>query len=137
MIGLRADEPRRVARMRGDIKAEHCSMPMAEAGHTREDVLAFWRSHLFDLMLPNDDAALGNCVGCFLKSKARLQRAMRAEPAHFHWWVRMEALALASKPSGASFRTDRPSYASQLEVARTQGVMFEDDEESLPCACHD
>lgn len=137
-IGLRADESRRVAKMRGDIKAEAVAMPMAEAGHTIEDVRAFWRSSPFDLELPGDDAALGNCVGCFLKSRARLQRAMRADPVHFEWWVRMEALDLGVRsPAARVFRQDRPTYAVQLDTARRQQVMFEDTEESLPCMCTD
>ena len=137
VIGLRADEPRRVSRMRGYIKAEAVAMPMAMAGHTLEDVRAFWSSSPFDLELPGDDSAFGNCVGCFLKSRARLQRAMRKEPEHFEWWARMEALALASKPSGAVFRQDRPNYEAQLALARSQHVMFEEADDALPCMCHD
>lgn len=137
-IGLRADEPRRVARMRGDIKAEAeaVAMPMAEAGHTIEDVRAFWRSSPFDLELPGDDPAFGNCVGCFLKSRTRLERVMRAEPEHFEWWKRMETLRLSQSPSAFAFRSDRPNYEAMLRVAKTQGVMFE-EEESLPCMCTD
>lgn len=136
-IGLRADEPRRVARMKGDVKSEDTVMPIAEAGHTLADVRAFWRSMPFDLRLPNDDSAFGNCTLCFLKSRARLQRVLRAEPERADWWIRMEALALASKPSGARFRTDRPSYAAQLEIAKTQGVMFEEEEDNISCHCTD
>lgn len=135
-VGLRADEPRRVARMKGDYSDEDVRMPIAEAGHTLADVRAFWRSMPFDLELPNDDNAFGNCTLCFLKSKARIQRVLRAEPQRADWWVRMESLALASKPSGAVFRSDRPSYKAMLKIARTQGVMFDDEqEESLPCHC--
>lgn len=137
VIGLRADEPRRVARMRGDIKAEHVEMPMARAGHTRADVGLFWTLSPFDLMLPGDDAAFGNCVGCFLKSRARLQRVARREPEAFAWWTRMESLRLSQSPSAFTFRSDRPSYEAMLHEARTQGVMFDDEEEGLPCACHD
>lgn len=137
VIGLRADEPRRVSRMRGDIKAEAeaVAMPMAEAGHTLEDVRALWRSSPFDLELPNDDPAFGNCVGCFLKSRTRLERVMRAEPEHFEWWKRMETLRLSQSPSAFTFRSDRPSYEAMLRVAQTQGVMFDENEESLPCFC--
>ena len=133
VLGLRADEPRRVARMIDD---ETVAMPMARAGHARADVLAFWAVNSFDLELPGNDVALGNCVGCFLKSRSLLQRAMRAEPEHFHWWLRMETLQLADKPGANTFRSDRPNYRIQLEEAKRQGVMFDDDE-SLPCACTD
>jgi len=78
-IGLRADEPRRVARLKGDRAAEHVIAPMAQEGHDLADVQAFWASQPFDLNLPNDDSAFGNCQGCFLKSRARLQRVARRD----------------------------------------------------------
>jgi len=135
-VGLRADEPRRVAKMRGDNKSDNVAMPIAEAGHTLQDVLAFWKQMPFDLELPNNDTAFGNCTLCFLKSKARLQRVMRAEPHLADWWIRMEALGLSSKPSGAKFRNDRPSYAGMLEISKTQSVMFDaDEEDAISCAC--
>lgn len=137
-VGLRADEPRRVAKMRGDNKSENVVMPIAEAGHTLQDVLEFWRQMPFDLELPNNDSAFGNCTLCFLKSKARLQRVLRAEPHNAEWWIRMEALGLSSKPSGARFRNDRPQYSSLLEIAKTQSVMFDESEEdAISCACTD
>jgi 3'-phosphoadenosine 5'-phosphosulfate sulfotransferase (PAPS reductase)/FAD synthetase len=135
-VGLRADEPRRVAKMKGDAKSEQVCMPIAEAGHTVKDVLEFWKSMPFDLELPNNDNAFGNCTLCFLKSKARLQKVLRKEPEHAEWWIRMESLGLSSKPSGARFRNDRPSYAAMLEIAKTQSVMFDDTEEdTISCAC--
>lgn len=135
-IGLRADEPRRVAKMKGDRKAEEVVMPMAEAGHTVADVRAFWDAQPFDLDLPKDDSAFGNCVGCFLKSRTRLLRVFRDEPEQADWWIRMEALALASKPSGVVFRSDRPRYSDLVKMAQTP-MLFEDDPEAnaLPCAC--
>lgn len=134
-VGLRADERRRVAKMKGDVKAENVAMPIADAGHTIADVLSFWEGMPFDLRLPNNDSAFGNCVGCFLKSRARLVRVERHEPGSLDWNIRMEALALTSKPSGARFRNDRPSYSALAEIARTQGVMFDGEEDALPCAC--
>lgn len=137
-IGLRADEPRRVARLRGDTTRESASAPIAEAGHTLEDVRSFWRSMPFDLELPNDDSAFGNCVGCFLKSKARLIRVERAEPGSLDWWAAAERLGLASKPSGARFRNDRPRYEGLIQQARSQGVLFDkEDPDTIPCACTD
>lgn len=134
-IGLRADEQRRLAKVRSDNAMREVSCPIARAGHHLADVLAFWRAQPFDLELPGNDNAFGNCTGCFLKSRARLQRVFRAEPEQADWWIRMEAMALSSKPSGARFRNDRQSYAAQLEIARTQSVMFDEEEDALPCAC--
>ncbi len=135
-IGLRADEPRRVARMKGDYASEHVAMPMAEAGHTLADVLSFWNAQPFDLRLPNNDNAFGNCQLCFLKSKARLRRVMRADPSSAAWWIKVESLALSEKASSSVFRMDRPSYAGLLWEAQHQEQMFSDEEEdTLPCAC--
>jgi hypothetical protein len=49
----------------------------------------------------------------------------------------MEALALASKPSGAVFRSDRPSYAQMAAFARDQRDMFDPAEEGIACFCGD
>jgi hypothetical protein len=49
----------------------------------------------------------------------------------------MEAVSLASKPSGAVFRSDRPSYASMLKFSADQIDMFDKDEESIACFCGD
>jgi 3'-phosphoadenosine 5'-phosphosulfate sulfotransferase (PAPS reductase)/FAD synthetase len=65
VIGLRADEPMRVSRMRGDTQEEVPLMPLAEASVTKLDVDTFWRSNSFDLNLPFDSNLFGNCVGCF------------------------------------------------------------------------
>lgn len=136
-IGLRADEPRRVAKMKGDIKSEHVAMPIAEAGHTLQDVLAFWNEQPFDLRLPNNDNAFGNCQLCFLKSKARLRRVMQHDPSAADWWIRMEALRLSENPSASVFRADRPSYAGLLWESKNQANLFDDEEDTIPCACTD
>jgi hypothetical protein len=47
------------------------------------------------------------------------------------------ALALASKPSGAVFRSDRPSYAQMAKFAAEQRDMFDKDEEGIACFCGD
>lgn len=136
-IGLRADEMRRVARMRGDNKNEMVAMPMADAGHTIDDVLAFWKSQPFDLMLPGGNNAFGNCVGCFLKGHDKTLRLMREEPEHFAWWVKAETIALNTATTGAQFRSDRPTYAQLMEIARTQTTFDFDTYDTLPCACTD
>jgi hypothetical protein len=47
------------------------------------------------------------------------------------------ALALASKPSGAVFRFDRPSYKSMLKFSADQIDMFDPNDESIACFCGD
>jgi hypothetical protein len=47
------------------------------------------------------------------------------------------ALALASKPSGAVFRSDRPSYAAMMQFAADQTDMFDPNEEAISCFCGD
>ena len=49
----------------------------------------------------------------------------------------MEALALASKPSGAVFRSDRPSYASMLKFSKEQVDIFDRNGEAISCFCGD
>ncbi|RUA28097.1 MAG: hypothetical protein DSY77_16340, partial [Bacteroidetes bacterium] len=65
VVGLRADERRRVVKMspRNDV-----ILPVADAGHTVRDVCDFWNSSVFDLELPNNrgKTAWGNCDLCFL-----------------------------------------------------------------------
>jgi len=132
-VGLRADEPRRVARMKGDRKSETVVMPMAEAGHTIEDVTRFWESQDFDLELPGGTNHFGNCVGCFLKGRNRLQKIALADPSHFDWWIEQEAKI------DSTFRIDRPTYQQMLTQITVQGVLFDDAlvDDTRPCMCHD
>jgi 3'-phosphoadenosine 5'-phosphosulfate sulfotransferase (PAPS reductase)/FAD synthetase len=126
-LGLRADEPRRVANAR---KQANVVLPLADDNVSRADVLAWWSEQPFDLRLPNPHA--GNCVGCFLKGRQALDLLMRDEPDHFAWWVKMEQL------TGNRFRNDRPDYSSMMTVARTQQLLpMHDDDDSLPCLCHE
>ena len=64
MIGMRADEQRRAAKI-----ADKSRIPLVTAGVTKEDVGAFWRKQSFDLGLPNNNGVTmhGNCDLCFLK----------------------------------------------------------------------
>lgn len=129
VIGLRADEPRRVARLRGD-PTRDIAMPLADADVTASDVLAWWKSQAFDLMLPNNDPAFGNCDLCFLKGMARIERVIRAEPERAAWWAEQE------RKVGAGFRKDRPGYATLLTQITVQGELYgANDETTIPCDC--
>jgi hypothetical protein len=111
------------------------------AGVTKEVVGDFWREASFDLELPNNDGVTmhGNCDLCYLKPAAQVLSLIQEKPDRATWWIKMEALALdlASSPSGAKFRTDRPSYAQMARFAEQQTDMFDPKEEGIACFCGD
>ena len=134
MIGMRADEQRRAAKI-----ADKSRIPLVTAGITKEDVGDFWSNQPFDLGLPNMNGVTmhGNCDLCFLKGGAQVLSLISEKPERAVWWAKMEALALASKPSGAVFRSDRPSYASMLQYSKDQTNLFDPNEEAIACFCGD
>tara|TARA_R110000822_G_scaffold137399_4_gene274887 strand:- start:1214 stop:2059 length:846 start_codon:yes stop_codon:yes gene_type:complete len=139
-LGLRYDEPRRAQRVKSDNGRESIVCPLYLSGVTEHDVLKWWGEQSFDLNLPMKGNTAGNCVGCFLKSRHKLDALMREMPEYFTWWVRAEERASATAGSGARFRLDRPSYATLVDQVSRQHVLpFTSDEEddSLPCGCHD
>lgn len=75
VVGIRADEPSRVARMRKQPPERWENIvPLADAGVTVDDVMQFWRASPFDLQLPHDPELgtyEGNCDFCHLKSDAK------------------------------------------------------------------
>jgi Phosphoadenosine phosphosulfate reductase family len=104
-IGIRADEPRRVAKILGrkpDERGQHNLLPLASAGVTEADVLAFWASQPFDLRLQPWE---GNCDLCFLKAQNKRVRIMQDRPDLAEWWIGQE------RKTGRTFRAaPRPSY---------------------------
>ena len=141
MLGIRADEQRRLAKIgQQDYgKYEEKIAPLGRLGVTKETVGDFWRSQPFDLGLPNMNGVTmhGNCDLCFLKGGAQVLSLIQEKPERAVWWAKMEALALAlaSKPSGAVFRSDRPSYAAMLKFSSEQTNLFDPNEETIACFC--
>ncbi|MBF2755574.1 MAG: hypothetical protein ISN29_10020 [Gammaproteobacteria bacterium AqS3] len=88
IMGLRADEPRRVARVKdrndldfddperrstGMCDGEVIWTPLADSDITKQKVRDFWAQHpKLDLKLP-DEANLSNCVYCFMKGTNALK----------------------------------------------------------------
>ena len=89
-VGLRADEPHRVARTKARNngsandsespdpatarpEGEFVYMPLAELGVEKQSVTDFWQSQNWGLQLP-DGANLSNCVFCFLKGRQNIIR---------------------------------------------------------------
>lgn len=138
-IGLRADEPHRVHRMAGGQGGEETYCPMYHAGHTEEDVLAFWSQQPFDLDLPGGSNAYGNCVGCFLKGADKLRQIAMHDPEYLEWWARAEERGIGDG-RGKRFRNDRMTYRQMLKQAKAQGSLFGGPgggDDTLPCICSD
>jgi 3'-phosphoadenosine 5'-phosphosulfate sulfotransferase (PAPS reductase)/FAD synthetase len=130
VIGLRADEPQRVSRLRADPDRD-IAMPLADAGIERDHIIKWWEQNDFDLRLPGNDPAFGNCDLCFLKGMVRIERVIRAEPERAQWWIEQEERV------EATFRKDRPTYSQLLTQITVQGLLFggEIDDTTIPCDC--
>lgn len=137
IIGMRADEPRRVAKATAPAPERyHGICPLAEAGVTERDVLAFWKAQPFDLRLASYE---GNCDLCFLKGRAKIERIVRARPELADWWIEQESQRFG-EANNALFRHDRPSYAQmrdQIERSPLLPFFSDIDDDTRPCACTD
>lgn len=134
-IGIRADEPRRAAKI-----ANKSRVPLATAGITKSDVTEFWARQSFDLELPNMGGVTmhGNCDLCFLKGGNQVASLIAEKPERAVWWARMETIVKTlGKPeqTGSTFRFDRPSYAQMAAFAKDQMPLFTD--ETIACFCGD
>lgn len=139
VIGLRYDEPRRAHKIKGE-SGEEAICPIYHARHTIDDVLAFWSSQPFDLKLPGNDNAYGNCQLCFLKGTHKLAKVVQTNPDAAKWWIEQEERQdIQATGHGHLFRIDRPTYRQMLTQITVQGRMFDDaiEDDTIPCACTD
>jgi 3'-phosphoadenosine 5'-phosphosulfate sulfotransferase (PAPS reductase)/FAD synthetase len=147
MTGIRADEPRRVAKIRhrkttSESKHATMVMPLADAGVIVQDVTDFWKAQPFDLMLPtvNGRTLEGNCDLCFPKGAKQVYSIIASDRRKAEWWARMERTAKSSSSitgDGALFRFDRPSYQQMLDYSDIQIDMFADHDETIAFFCGD
>ena len=128
MAGIRADEPRRVAKLRETLHA-----PLAIAGVKQADVQAFWASNSFDLGIEFRDKVtpLGNCDLCFMKGAYQIMSIIQQEPSRAIWWAEQE------KKIGGRFSKDRPDYTQMMNFGKNQSDMFNQEEETIACFCGD
>lgn len=146
-IGMRADEPYRVAKIKSDPsggrKGQNRIAPLAEAGVTVLEIGEFWKAQPFNLMLPNMNGKTmhGNCDLCFLKGADQVVSLIRESPERAKWWIKQEADSEARRGNDgmrSRFRKDRPSYASMYRMATQHGELFPFDDEPLQdCMCTD
>jgi len=128
MVGVRADEPRRLPKLR----ARDLRVPLADAGVTQHDVQTFWKAQPFDLNLTFRDGvtAQGNCDLCFLKGPEQIMGLIKDNPDRAIWWAKQEDAI------GATFRSDRPSYSQMRHFINKQADMF-NNAGSIECFCGD
>lgn len=144
-IGIRADEQRRVAKIKArgtstETPSETMCLPLADAGVTLRDVNAFWSAQPFNLELVtvNGRTLEGNCDLCFLKPPGQRLALIAKKPERATWWIAMESLARADKPTGARFcKGHEPSYAELAKFAADQRDLFDLNEEAIACFCGD
>lgn len=147
MIGIRADEKRRVAKIRKrgtstETPKEHMLMPLADAGVSVQDVGAFWDGQPFNLKLStvNGRTLEGNCDLCFLKPLGQVYSIIASDRSKGEWWAQEEAATVSTgmfSGDGARFRKDRPSYQQMLDYAEIQYDLFADHDEAIECFCGD
>lgn len=136
-IGIRADEPRRAAKM------PIYKVPLFASGVTKKDIQEFWDNQPFNLKLLtiNGETVAGNCDLCFLKSPQKIMSIIKQEPHRADWWIKMESLFDKKEGYadgiGNSFNMSRPSYKKFREIALAQQDMFDDMGEDIPCFCGD
>ena len=141
-VGIRADEMRRVVKIRANPEAEGMerSLPLATDGVTVKDVNNFWNKQEFNLELTtfNGKTLAGNCDLCYLKPAAQILSLIQEKPERAVWWAKMEALTLEKTVKGKNqFSKDRPSYAQMLKFSKEQKDMFDPNEEAISCFCGD
>ena len=149
VVGLRADEPRRVWRMRamdcGSRTGGRAALPLADARVAERDVLAWWKDQPFDLALPG---YAGNCACCFLKGRGKLMHIIREDPSLADWWIEQEArVANRIGPDGRACESMKrfrigETYAELRAAALARRDLFDavaddEDDAASDCICTD
>lgn len=147
MVGIRADEQRRVSKIRKrgtstETPREHMLMPLADAGVSVHQVGAFWTAQPFDLKLSTIKGRTleGNCDLCFLKPLNQVYSIIANDLSRGDWWARQERSTESTGQfagDGARFRKDRPSYQQMMDYAEIQFDLFAEVDEGIDCFCGD
>ena len=139
VIGLRYDEPRRVAKSKNNKEKWTNLMPMYDAKHTVNDVSDFWKKQNFDLNLTNFNGKTpaGNCDLCFLKGMSTTFSILKERPEMADWWIKQEQKF--GNNQQATFRKDRPNYINLVDITKNQPEQLSifNDDDQMTCFCHD
>ena len=163
LIGLRADEPRRVTRMLERNNAlqdserladgEYVYAPLYDFEKTKQDVLTFWAKQSWDLEI-SPDLNLSNCTYCFMKGERTLReiaahsenngQVFQTAPESISWWANFEkryARVVPSRHDPQSktrfgfFGANRLEYKKIIET--TNCSYDHAPTGALPCDCTD
>jgi len=117
-VGLRADEPIRVAKMRArnDARNTDEQAPLADAGEFKRDVLSFWAAKPFDLGLTEKEEHLGNCIECFQKDEADLATALLSPEADPEMCFYIESNFGPMRRGRSSYRQVFDEAPSRMEI---------------------
>jgi 3'-phosphoadenosine 5'-phosphosulfate sulfotransferase (PAPS reductase)/FAD synthetase len=130
IVGIRADEPMRVARMRAPTGQRWDNVvPLADAGCDEPEVMAFWKAQTFDLRLIQNE---GNCDLCPLKAVRKRVDIVKRRPDLLPWWIAQE------KRAGQTFRPNGDTFEKlQLRVLNELPTPSDDADDIGDCICHD
>lgn len=135
VIGIRADERHRAARLRsGEGKDQwDYAFPLVDAGVGVSDVHAFWKAQPFDLRLQPHE---GNCDLCFLKGYQKKVQVVIDHPELADWWIGQE------DRMGKTFhkRFSVRQIVREANVQRLQLPLWDaprDDDDIIDCFCGD
>lgn len=136
LVGLRYDEPSRVARIRAPSKERFLrEAPLHQAKITKSDVMAFWKTQAFDLRLKPYES---NCDLCFLKGSRKRLEILRTDSSLADWWIEQE------QRRGATFvkpAREPGGYQGLKKIVHhlplLPGLNLDDEDDSLDCACTD
>lgn len=159
LIGLRADEPTRAAKVvnRAEdmdasdrIVGEHPYCPLVDWGMMQHDVKNFWADQTWDLN-DADTGPISNCVHCFMKGRKRLaelaklannRNAPPSSPENLEWWARMDdtygrdlikenRTPQNGKTRIGMFGADTTNRYQELAEGNTDGIQTD----AMPCGC--
>jgi 3'-phosphoadenosine 5'-phosphosulfate sulfotransferase (PAPS reductase)/FAD synthetase len=120
--GIRYDEPRRWQKVKdSDLDVE---LPLVKWKITKPDVLAWWKTQDFDLLV---NEPYGNCDCCFLKGKGKLATIAKEKPELFDWWINKES-------KGRQWKKEI-TYQQIKDKAQNQLGLWDDDP-SFECFCN-
>ena len=101
-IGIRADEHNRIKE--SNERFYDNWYPIAEANHTKHNILDFWKRQRFDLKVTS---GFGNCDGCFLKSEKSIATLWKLHPERAEWWMSFEEMKHGKKGNKRTFYKNR------------------------------